>query len=146
MFGAIKYKIRKPALWIGFGMSFIIIISAIILDRGLGKNVILITPHDSSIVELNRVLYSRGDPIAEIYGNTLSREPIRVVHFSKASLIHPVEDPSLKLLPVNKQKGENPLQVKTIWFFTKFSLPPFAFLGIVGFFLPRKPRKEKVSD
>jgi hypothetical protein len=146
MFGSIKYKVRKLALWIGFGMSFIIFISAIILDRGLGKNVILIAPHDSSIVELNRELYSQGDPIAEIYGNTLSRKPIRVVHFSKKSLIHPVEDPKLKLLPVDKQKGENPLQVKTIWFLTKFSLPPFAFIGIVGFFLPRKPRKDGVGN
>jgi hypothetical protein len=36
---------------------------------------------------------------------------------AKEKFVHPEELPSLTLLPVDKQKGENPLQVKTVYFF-----------------------------
>ena len=144
-FGTFKYRLRKWVFWIGFGLAALVLLTAFVLDRRFGKDVQLIVPYDSSIVELNRGLYTEGDPIAEIYGVVLSHEPIRIVLPSRDRLIKPKEDPSLALLSVDKQKGENPLQATTVWFFTKYSVPPLVFLGLVGFLLPRKPRRGEIK-
>ena len=139
-FGTLKYRLRKWVFWLGFGIGAFVLLTALVLDRRFGKNVQLIAPHDPSTVELNRGLYASGDPIADLYGNPLSRDPIRIILPTTNRLIRPEEDPSLVLLPVDKLKGENPLQSKTVWFFTKYTVPPLVFLGFVGFLLPRKPR------
>jgi len=133
----LKYKLRKPAFLLGFGGLAILLLGALFLDRGLGKEVLLIAPHAPIIVEVNRGLFLAGDPVAELYGNPLS-QAVRVVRPESGKLIRPEEDPNLLLLQVNKLAGENPLQARTVWFFTKLAVPVLFVFGLLGFFLPRR--------
>lgn len=104
------------------------------IDRLLARDVRLIAPHDASTVKLNQSLYIAGDPVAEIYGNPLSK-PVRVVVMSGDRIIRPAEDQSQQLLPVDAAKGDHPLQVQTVWFATRYSLVFFlavaALSGII---------------
>ena len=96
------------------------------VDRFFARDVLLIAPYDSATVQLNRTVYTPGDPVAEIYGNPMSR-PVRVMLFSEARLIHPKEDPRQNLMPV-AGRGDHPLQLRTVWFVTRYSAS--AFLGV----------------
>ena len=68
---------------------------------------------------MNKILWRKGESIAEIYGIP-SNEKIRIAFPEESKIIVPEEDPSLTLYRVNKQKGENPLQTKTLWTFLPF--------------------------
>jgi hypothetical protein len=95
---------------------------------------------------MEKVLWVKGDPVADIYGIP-SNQKTRIVLVDKARLIHPVEDPTLVLLPVDKNMGENPLQIKTVWFVTRyvsFALASISILAFTGFILLRR-RKIKSS-
>ena len=133
----IKYGLRRWAFGLGFGGAVLVMLTALTTDKVLGQDVLIISPHDESTVQLNRALYVSGDPVADLYGNPLS-EPVRVILPAKDHLIRPQEDESLLLLKVDKQKGENPLQAQTVWFFARFALAGLTLLGITGFFLPRR--------
>jgi hypothetical protein len=135
-------RIRPAAIALGFGGGLLLIAGASIMVWGLGEDVILLTPHDPSSVEINKTLHLPGDPVAEIYGNTQG-QVVRVIRPNPESLIRPIEDPSLLLLAVDKQKGENPLQAKTVWFFTKLAAPPLFLLGLVGLFLPGRTARRR---
>ena len=130
-------KLRPLMLWAGFGGAVVALAGALLVVGLLGREVVLITPFDESTVELNRALHSPGDPVAEIYGNPMG-QTVRIIAPDKDHLIRPTEEPSLLLLQVDKQKGENPLQAQTIWFFSKFAIPGFVLVGIVGLLLPRR--------
>lgn len=56
------------------------------------------------------------DAVLRIYG-VPTDETTKVVFWPKEKFVHPKQLPSLTILPVYKEKGENPLQVKTVWFF-----------------------------
>lgn len=94
-----------------------------------GTEAQLITPNSPDVVELNQGLFELDPPdakdpafakkVIEIYGNSVDK-PMRVLFVPKSRFLHPKEMPSLTLLPVDKQKGENPLQAQTVWFFAKF--------------------------
>ena len=132
-----KYAFRRIALTAGCGGLVAVLAGALVADLAFGRDVLMIAPHEQSVVELNRMLYVEGEPVPQLYGNPLSGET-RVLLPSKERLLQPEEDPSLLLLQVDKLIGENPLQTKTIWFFTKFAAPGFALLALLSFFLPRK--------
>jgi len=129
-------RIRPFALVAGFGGALLVLGMAMILDRGLGKEVRLIAPHESSTVEVNRALYFPGDPVAEIYGNPLSN-PVRVIRPDRERVMRPEEDRSLVLLTVNKQRGENPLQARTVWLFAKAAALGLVLLGLIALAFPR---------
>ena len=131
----LKTTVRLIAFVAGFGGFGIIYITALLLDVGFGMDVRITQPHDSTVVEVNRSLFIPGDPVADIYGNTMI-EPVRVILPNTDRIIRPVEDPSLVLLQVDKLQGENPLQSKTIWLFVKVALIPLLLLGVGGLFLP----------
>lgn len=124
-------KLRRPLLWAGFAGALLVLLAAFGIDRVLGREVLLIAPHDPASVELNRVLYADGDPVAEIYGNPQS-QPVRVVLPAEDRLIRPREDPSLLLMAVDKAAGHNPLQTRTVWFFSRFAVGGLILLGIAG--------------
>ena len=128
-------RIRPFALIAGFGGALLAPLLALAMDRGLGEDVRLISPHDPPTVEVNRALHAAGEPVAEIYGNPLS-SPVRVIAPDRARIIRPAEDPSLLLLPVNKQRGENPLQARTVWLFAKAAALALGLLGLAGLALP----------
>lgn len=93
------------------------LLAAWFVDSFLGRDVRLIVPHATEVVELQRSLWLEGDSVADLYGIPAG-EPTRVVSPEPSSLIVPAEDPALTLMRVDKQEGDNPLQVKTVWFFT----------------------------
>jgi len=137
-------RLRPLFVWVGFGGAAVVLAGAMLVVGLLGREVVLIAPFDESTVELNRALHSPGDPVAEIYGNPVG-QTVRVIAPDKDRLVRPAEKPSLLLLQVDKQKGENPLQAQTIWFFSKFVVPAFAVIGVAGLFLPRRRSSPDVS-
>ncbi len=130
-------KLRLPLITCAFGGALLVLVVAFTVDRSLGRDLLLIQPHDEATVELNRSLYLEGDAVAEIYGNPLS-QPLRVISPDEQYLIVPDEDPSLLLMRVNKSLGQNPLQAQTLWFFAKFLVPALALVGVGALFLPRR--------
>jgi hypothetical protein len=129
--------LRRIAFVLGFGGAALVVGAAASVDLALGEDVLMIAPHDPSVVELNRELYIPGEPVAQLYGNPLS-ENTRVVAPPGDRLIRPAEEPALLLLMVDKLGGENPLQTQTVWFFTKFMAPALLLLGLLGFAFPRR--------
>ena len=129
-------RLRPFGLVAGFGGTLLVLGMAMILDRGLGQEVRMISPHESSTVEVNRALYASGDPVAEIYGNPLSN-PVRVIWPDPERMMRPEEDRSLMLLAVNKQHGENPLQARAVWLFAKAGALGLALLGLAALAFPR---------
>ncbi len=129
-------RIRPFALVTDFGGALLLLGMAMSLDRGLGEEVRIISPHESSTVEVNRALYVPGDPVAEIYGNPLS-SPVRVISPDPERMMRPEEDRSLVLLAVNKQCGENPLQARTVWLFAKAGTLGLALLGLASLVFSR---------
>lgn len=106
----------------------------------------LISPHAPAMVELNRALETpdKAAPdharrVAQLYG-VPSSEPIRVVFVPKERFLRPVELPSLTLLPVDKSKGENPLQVRTLYFFAGWTVVGGAGSGVLLGLLWRRLR------
>jgi len=81
--------------------------------------------------------------VMAIYGSQTD-ELTKVVLVPKEKFVHPQELPSLTLLPVDKEKKENPLQEKTVYFFALRSVVGFSIGGVVLllawlFFRRRKP-------
>ena len=130
-------RLRPLLMWLGFGGAAASVAVALLTVGLLGQNVVMIAPFDESTVELNRALYSPGEQVAELYGNPLGT-PVRVIAPRRQTIIRPAEEPSLVLMRVNKQRGENPLQAQTIWFFGRLVVPSLIVLGIVGLILPRR--------
>ena len=128
---------RRLVLFLGFGGLGMVLLVSLVLVWGLGREVLIIAPHDPEVVELNRRLFLPGEDVASLYGNPLST-PIRIVLPDGDKLIRPVEDTSLLLLPVDKSAGENPLQARTVWLFARYLAGAFLVLGLAGLFLPRQ--------
>lgn len=101
----------------------------------------LIAGHDPSAVEVNQAIFEppKGaakdskayrDAVMRIYGSQTD-EPTKVVFVPAEKFKHPAELPSLTLLPLDKSKNENPLQVKTVYFFAPKFMLGFAAGGFV---------------
>jgi len=114
----------------------------------------LIAEKDPKSVEVEKAIFEppKGaakeskeyrDAVMRIYGSQTD-EPTKVVFVPKEKFRRPEELPSLILLPVNKEKGENPLQVKTVYFFAQKALLGSAVAGVVlllaWIVLRRKPK------
>lgn len=119
-------RISRIGLWGGAALAALAPAIGAILSTVGGRDVILISPHDPSIVEMNRLLWTRGEKVPDLYGVPSDRA-VRILFPKKSSLIVPEEDPSLALLKVDKQAGENPLQARTLWFGVKATI----FLGVL---------------
>ena len=83
--------------------------------------------------------------VMEIYGNAIDYST-PVLFVPREKFVRPPEAPNLILLPVDKKKGENPLQVKSLYFFARpvalgSGAAFIAFLGLY-LFLARRARKE----
>jgi hypothetical protein len=113
----------------------------------------IIPAKDPATVELERTLFDpkgmdKASPkyrhaVISLYGTAApSIEPTPVVFVPASKLVRPIEAPDLVLLPVDKEKGENPMQVKSLWFFAPYLAGGAAAAGIafllLGVFLGRK--------
>jgi hypothetical protein len=82
------------------------------------------------------------DAVMSIYGS-VTDEPTKVLFVPAERFVRPKELPTLTLLPIDKQKGENPLQVKTVYFFASRTAAGAAVVGalfILTGFLSRKKK------
>jgi len=100
--------------------------AAWVLDR-MATEVQLLDAFPPDRVVVNRGLDapSRDDPelskkVASLYGIPLG-PPTRVLLVPRERFVHPEELPSLALLPVDKARGEDPLQMRTVRFFAKWT-------------------------
>lgn len=100
-----------------------------------GRNVLLIVPHSPEAVEINRSLWVAGDDVVPLYGNPMGQS-VRILFAHPSRVVVPPEDPALVLYRVDKQKGENPLQEQTVWYFAGILqaavLAGVAFLSLLG--------------
>jgi len=113
------------------------------LDRLAATEVLYIAPKPDDVVRVERGLWEPGQPVAEIYGTPAS-STVRVVRPDPERLLRPAEDSSLLLLKVDRQRGDSPLQVKTVWFLAaRLALGLGLFAGLAwpgGWWLGRRAR------
>jgi hypothetical protein len=101
--------------WILVSVAAIIPLAALCADRLGGEDVLPLVPHDPEMVELNRLLWTPGEPVAPLYGNPMGRS-VRVVFPAGERLILADEQPGLRLLSMADGPGRRPLQAGTLWF------------------------------
>ena len=123
------------------------------LIAGNAVEAYIIAGKDKSAIEVERAIFEppKGaskdskayrDAVISIYGSQTD-EPTKVVFVAAEKFVNPPELPSLVLLPVDKQKGENPLQVKTVFFFATKTAMGAAVVGIVLLGVSAVTRKKK---
>lgn len=110
----------RTLLKIGLALALVLAVgvpgTVWLLDAFLAQDVLVITPHAPEQVTMNRQLWVEGDPVPDVYG-VPTNEPVRVLFPDPAKLIRPPESSTgVALLAVDKQAGENPLQVRSLWF------------------------------
>lgn len=110
---ALVARWARRGAWIGLLVALALPLTAFLADTGLGREVLLISPHDPSMVKVNRSVWTLGDSVADVYGNPMSK-PIRVLLFPGLQVIHPDEDPELALVPLTGG-AHRPIQVRTLW-------------------------------
>ena len=114
--------------------SLLMLLGALFVDRLLSTEVLFISPKPADVVRMDRELWEPGQSVAEIYGVPASQLS-RVVLPDSARLIRPREDPSLVLMQVDKGRGQNPLQVKTVWFVAVRAALGGVLLALIGLIL-----------
>src|SRR5688572_23519116 len=125
-------RIAKAALAGGLAGLLAALAGFWILPAVFGRTVTLVTtPNAPDIVEVNRAVWSLGEPVAPIYGTPVG-EPMRILFLDKSRIIVPPEDPTLTLYTVDKSKGENPLQEQTVRYGAKFVGAGGAILLLAG--------------
>lgn len=90
-----------------------------LVARRFAHPVTLVAKASDVEVAANRELFLPGDEVAAIYGIPAAR-PVTVVAWDETQILRPAEDPTLRLLLVDKQRGDNPLQLKTVDFFARW--------------------------
>jgi hypothetical protein len=111
--------LSKLAVIGGTAITLAALLAGIVLPAAYGRDVFLISPHSADVVEVNKLSWTKGDKVADIYG-IQNGEKVRVLFTDPARIIVPEQDPSLTLYKVNKQAGENPLQAQTVAFLAKW--------------------------
>lgn len=115
------------------------------------KEVYLLTPHAAELVQVNKELYDGSKTpktVMQIYGLP-GEEPEKVVFVPEEKLVRPPENPDVVFLPVDKSKGENPLQAKTVEFVAKYAVGGGvlgAVLCLLGLLLVRPAKPVTTSD
>lgn len=124
------HRLLRIGAWAGLATLALTHGVAWLLTATLAREVIYLAPHAPEVVELNQLAWTRGEPVAPIYGIPAER-PIRVLFARPEQLLIPTEDPRLTLLVVNKQRGDNPLQEQTVWYFAHWIAAGGALFGLI---------------
>ena len=109
----------RIAMGSGVALAILSPLAGAAMSAVWGREVILISPHDPGVIELEKISWVQGEPVVDLYG-IQNGGVTRVIFSDPDRIIVPEEDPSLILLKVDKQAGENPLQAQTVWFFVKW--------------------------
>jgi hypothetical protein len=102
------------AFWGGTAVAVLAPTAAACVVSIGSREVIPVSPHAPEVVEVQRAMWTPGEPVAAIYG--IPAERTWVVMPDRSKIVTPAEDPSLVLMTVDKQRGENPLRIETVWF------------------------------
>ncbi|HEV3027974.1 MAG TPA: hypothetical protein VG457_10405 [Planctomycetota bacterium] len=124
-----------------------------LIVAGTATDAYLIAAKDKSAVEVERQIFEapKGaskdskayrDAVMSIYGSQTD-EPTKVVFVPADKFLRPPELPTLVLLPIDKQQGENPLQVKTVFFFATRIALGAAVVGIALLGIGAATRKKR---
>ena len=135
-------KLLRAGCLLALGVAVLAIPGGFLLDRVAGQDVVFVLPFAADAVEVNRATFEPGESVASIYGTpvggdvgqaaSVGKPPTTRVLFAKAErLIRPVEDPSLTLLKVDKQAGDNPLQAVTVAYLAKMTAAGAAIVGVL---------------
>jgi hypothetical protein len=146
--GRIRDFSAKIALFLGAAGLILSLAAMWILPAVFGRTVVLLaTPNAPEIVESNRALWEKGEPVAPIYGTPIG-EPMTILFAERERIIVPPEDPSLTLYTVDKSKGQNPLQAQTARFAAKYGLIGSGILLVLGVlhFLWKSSRASKLQS
>jgi hypothetical protein len=138
----------RIAVGLVLGLAVLAPVSAYVLDRAFGITVLPVARSAPEAVRANKALYEEGDSVAEIYGVPGERK-LRVIFVSKDLLVTPSEDPKLQLLLINKQEGDNPLQVKTLYFVAwrvTAGLAAVSLLGLVLLMFVSRLRRKRTPS
>jgi hypothetical protein len=115
----------------------LVLVGALVVDRLMSTEVLFIAPKPADVVKVEQALWEPGQPVAGIYGAPASTKT-RVVLPDEGRLLRPQQDRTLVLMKVDKQRGDNPLQVKTVWFLAAraaYGLGVFGALALLGAWL-----------
>jgi len=110
---------------------------ALVVDRLMSTEVLFIAPKPADVVQVEQALWEPGQSVAAIYGAPASTKTW-VVLPDEGRLLRPEQDRTLVLMKVDKQRGENPLQTKTVWFLAArvaYGLGAFGALALLGAWL-----------
>ena len=107
---------------------------AMLADRFLAREVVLIAPHDPATVQLNRSRYVAGAPIPEIYGRALGSN-VRVL--TTRGIVRPAEDSRVLLYPVTPQSAK-PLDVHTLFVLSRRAIIGLLLIATVLLLTGRK--------
>jgi hypothetical protein len=102
------------AFWGGAAASVLAPTAAACVVSLGSREVVPVSPHAAEVVEVQRAMWTPGEPVAPIYG--VPQERTWLVFPDRSRIVTPAEDPSLVLMRVDKQRGENPLRIQTVWF------------------------------
>jgi hypothetical protein len=118
----------------------------------------IISKYDDKKIELNGDMFDERAPnesesdykfrVMGIYGGKVEYAT-PVVFVPRERFTHPKQMPSMTFLLVDVDKGWTPVQVKSLWFFTKYvvacAMAAFVALLILYLFLSGPPAKDKPS-
>ncbi|HLY08178.1 MAG TPA: hypothetical protein VKW04_02625 [Planctomycetota bacterium] len=116
----------------------------------------LIAAKDKSAIEVERQIFEppKGvskdskayrDAVMSIYGSQTD-EPTKVLFVPEEKFLRPPELPSLVLLPIDKEKGENPLQLKTVTFLASRTAMGATIVGAILLVAGALLRKKKTPS
>ncbi len=149
-------KLLRAACLTALGVAALAIPSGFLLDRFAGQDVVLVLPFGADAIEINRATFEPGEAVAAIYGTPVggdvgrpgstAKPPTTRVLFARADrVLRPVEDPSLTLLKVDKQAGDNPLQAVTVAYLAKMTAAGAAIVGVLLLLWWRRAARPPVS-
>ncbi len=115
----------------GAALGFGALLVGMILPAAYGKDVILISPHAPDVVRFNKESWTEGENVIDVYG-IQTGERTRILFADPHRMIIPDQDPSLVLYAVDKQHGENPLQVRSVAFLSRWAALGGLATSIVG--------------
>ncbi|MBI4566807.1 MAG: hypothetical protein HY719_00255 [Planctomycetes bacterium] len=95
----------------------------------LAVEVMIIRAWPEAEWEAQRAIRDPRDPVWQVYGVREGSGPVRVMFINAETLITPPEDPTMRLLPVDRAAGQEPLTVNAFLFRATLAAAAAGFLG-----------------
>jgi hypothetical protein len=116
--------------WIGAFACAVLIPAGLAVLSGGAVEAWMVIPHQREMVDTNKATWVLDAPppdsplyprkVMDIYGIAQGDAPIRFLFVKEADLLRPEELPSLRILIVDQQKGQDFVQLDTVLFTGKW--------------------------